>query len=285
MSHVKNEVTALSTGKDTQIDGAYITKVGEEVGQFYGWQYQGIIRTQDQLDQLNAAAAVAQQEVENRLAEAEGREPQIITPQPYQPGAQVGDLYYQDINGDGQITDADQVVLGSGLPKVNFGISAHFEYMNFDMSISTFGALGYHVSDHIYNALNSPYGYANKAVNVLNANRWSEDGLTYLSDVPRTYINHPGATLPWNDLFSNRQIQNAAYWKIANVELGYNIPNKVFGGYITGARIYVSAQNLLTITGYKGYNVDYAPGVFTPGYNYCSYPSARSFMCGVNFSF
>ena len=57
------------------------------------------------------------------------------------------------------------------------------------------------------------------------------------------------------------------------------------GGYITGARVYVSAQNLHTFTGYDGYNVDYAPGVFTPGYNYCSYPSARSFMCGVNFSF
>ena len=65
----------------------------------------------------------------------------------------------------------------------------------------------------------------------------------------------------------------------------YNIPNKVFGGYVTGARIYVSAQNLYTFTKYKGYNVDYAPGTFTPGYNYCSYPSARTFMCGINFSF
>jgi hypothetical protein len=197
----------------------------------------------------------------------------------------VGDYYYADIDGDGQITDKDQTVLGSGLPKVNFGLSAHLEYKGFDLSISTYGALGYHVADHIYNALNSCYGYGNKDVSVLGANVWSEDGSTYLSDVPRTYINHPGATLGWNDLFSDRKIQNAAYWKIANVELGYNIPNKLFHGYITGARIYVSAQNLYTFTGYKGYNVDYAPGVFTPGYNYCSYPSARSFMCGVNFSF
>ena len=160
------------------------------------------------------------------------------------------------------------------------------EYKGFDLSISTFGALGYHVSDHIYNALNSSYGYGNKDVALADANRWAEDG-TYLSDVPRTFttVTHPGGTLAWNDLFSDRQIQNAAYWKIANVELGYNIPNRVFGGYITGARIYVSAQNLYTFTGYKGYNVDYAPGTFTPGYNYCSYPSARSFMCGVNFSF
>ncbi len=268
VSTVRNKVTALSTGKDTQIDGAYITQVGQEVGKFYGWQYQGIIRNQEQLDQLNAIAAEKGQTA-------------------YQPGAQVGDCYYADINGDGQITDADQVVLGSGMPKLNFGLSAHLEYKGFDMSISTYGALGYHVSDHIYNALNSCYSYGNKDVALLDANRWSDDGLTYLSDVPRTFTsnNHPGGTLNWNDLFSDRQIQNAAYWKIANVELGYNIPNSLFGGYITGARIYVSAQNLYTFTGYKGYNVDYAPGTFTPGYNYCSYPSARSFMCGVNFSF
>ena len=280
LSTVKNKVTALSTGKDQQIDGAYITKVGEEVGKFYGWQYMGIIRTQAQLDELNNIAV----EVEKAKAAADpDYEPDLN--KKYQPGAQVGDCYYADIDGDGQITDADQIVLGSGLPKVNFGLSAHLEYKDFDLSISTYGALGYHVADHIYNALNSCYGYGNKDVSVLGANVWSEDGSTYLSDVPRTYINHPGATLGWNDLFSDRKIQNAAYWKIANVELGYNIPNKLFHGYITGARIYVSAQNLYTFTGYKGYNVDYAPGVFTPGYNYCSYPSARSFMCGVNFSF
>ena len=266
VSTIRNKVTALSTGKDTQIDGAYITRVGEEVGKFYGWNYKGIIRTQADLDQLNAYAAEHGQAA-------------------YQPGAQVGDCYYEDINGDGQITDADQLVLGSGLPKMNFGLSAHLEYRNFDLSISTFGALGYHVSDHIYNALNSCYSYGNKDVAILDANRWSDDGTTYISEVPRTYINHPGATLGWNDLFSERKIQNAAYWKIANIELGYNIPDKLFGGYVTGARIYVSAQNLYTFTGYKGYNVDYAPGVFTPGYNYCSYPSARSIMAGINFTF
>jgi hypothetical protein len=267
ISTIRNKVTALSTGKDTQIDGAYITRVGEEVGKFYGWKYKGIIRTQADLDQLNAYAA------EHGQAS-------------FQPGAQVGDCYYEDIDGDGQINDADQTVLGSGLPKMNFGLSAHLEYGNFDLSISTFGALGYHVSDHIYNALNSCYGYGNKSVEMTDANRWSDSG-EYLSNVPRTFstVTHPGGTLNWNDLFSERQIQNAAYWKIANIELGYNIPDKLFGGYVTGARIYVSAQNLYTFTGYKGYNVDYAPGVFTPGYNYCSYPSARSIMAGINFTF
>ena len=269
LSTLKNKVTSLGFGTEKYITGSYITEVGEEVGKFYGWDYQGIIRTQSQLDELNA------------IAQAKGLSE-------YQPGAKVGDCYYRDVNGDGQINADDQTVLGSGLPSVNFGISAHLEYSIFDLSISTFGALGYHVSDYLYNQLNSSYGYGNKDVNILNANQGKRDDfgnfIEYSSNIPATYLSN-SATLAWNDLFCDRQIQNAAYWKIANVELGCNLPNKWFANYVTGVRIYVSAQNLFTFTGYKGYNVDYAGGTFTPGYNYCSYPTARSFMAGLNFTF
>ena len=263
LSTLKNKVTSLGFGEEKYITGAYITQVGEEVGKFYGWDYQGIIRTQGQLDELNA------------IAKSKGFDE-------YQPGAQVGDCYYRDVNGDGQINADDQTVLGSGLPKVNFGISAHLEYGIFDLSISTFGALGYHVTDYLYNSLNSSYGYGNHDVAVLGANQWNGD--TYVSDIPKTYLSNT-ASLAWNDLFCDRQIQNAAYWKIANVELGCNLPNKWFGNYVSGVRIYVSAQNLYTFTKYHGYNVDYAGGTFTPGYNYCSYPTPRSFMAGLNFTF
>ena len=263
LSTLKNKVTSLGFGEETYITGSYITQVGEEVGKFYGWDYQGIIRTQGQLDELNA------------IAKSKGFDE-------YQPGAQVGDCYYRDVNGDGQINADDQTVLGSGLPKVNFGISAHLEYGIFDLSISTFGALGYHVTDYLYNSLNSSYGYGNHDVAVLGANQWNGD--TYVSDIPKTYLSNT-ASLAWNDLFCDRQIQNAAYWKIANVELGCNLPNKWFGNYVSGVRIYVSAQNLYTFTKYHGYNVDFAGGTFTPGYNYCSYPTPRSFMAGINFTF
>ena len=263
LSTLKNKVTSLGFGEEKYITGSYITQVGEEVGKFYGWDYQGIIRTQGQLDELNA------------IAKSKGFDE-------YQPGAQVGDCYYRDVNGDGQINADDQTVLGSGLPKVNFGLSAHLEYSIFDLSISTFGALGYHVTDYLYNSLNSSYGYGNHDVAVLGANQWNGD--TYVSDIPKTYLSN-SASLAWNDLFCDRQIQNAAYWKIANVELGCNLPNKWFGNYVSGVRIYVSAQNLYTFTKYHGYNVDYAGGTFTPGYNYCSYPTPRSFMAGINFTF
>ncbi len=255
VSTVRNKVTSLGFGTDYYLTGDYITYVGEEIGQFYGYVYEGIAYNEGVLNSHNEVA--------------------------YQPGAQVGDCLYKDLNGDGQITTADRTVLGSGMPKLNFGLSAHLEYKMFDLSISTYGALGYHVSDHIYNAINSCYGYGNKDVAILDANQW--DGNTYVSFVPRTYITANGEG--WNDYFSERKIQNAAYWKIANVELGWNMPNKWFGNYVSGVRLYVSAQNLYTFTGYKGYNVDFDPGTWTPGYNYCSYPSARTVMAGINFTF
>ena len=260
LSTLKNKVTSLGFGTESYITGAYKTEVGQEIGKFYGWVYEGIARTQADLD--NHAT---------------------------QSGANVGDCLYKDISGpegepDGVIDAYDRTVLGSGLPKINFGLNVCFEYKNFDLSVATFGALNYHVSDDIYNSLNSCYGWGNKDVAMGDANRWSEDGTTYLSSVPRTYAAN-NATLAWNDLFSERKIQNAAYWKIANVELGYNLPDKWFGNYVSGVRVYVSAQNLHTFTGYKGYNVDYAGGTFTPGYNFCSFPSARSFMAGLHFTF
>ncbi len=252
LSTLNNKVTSLGFGTEYYLTGDYITYLGEEIGQFYGYVYEGIARTQADLD--NHAT---------------------------QNGAQVGDCLYKDLNGDGQINADDRQVLGSGLAKINFGLSAHLEYKMFDMSISTYGALNYHVADYIYNAINSCYGYGNKDVAILGANQWSGD--TYTANVPRTYITANGEL--WNDYFSSRKIQNAAYWKIANIEIGCNLPNKWFANYVSGVRLYLSAQNLYTFTGYHGYNVDYAGGTFTPGLNYCSYPSARSFMAGINFTF
>ena len=256
-STLRNRVTELNFGNHESINGTSITREGEEVGQHYGWVFEGIARTQADLDDHAT-----------------------------QPGAQVGDCLYKDINEDGIIDERDQTVLGSGLAKYNFGLSFRLEYKNFDLSVATYGTFKHRVADVLNNDLNSPYGYWNKAVAVSEANRWSDDGLTYLSSTPRTYITHPGATLGWNNLFSERMIQNGAYWKIANIELGYNFPDKWFKGVVSGVRAYISAQNVHTFTKYKGYNVDYAaPNPFTSGVNYCSFPTPRTFMFGLHFSF
>ena len=291
LSTLKNKVTSLGFGTESYITGAYITKVGEEVGKFYGWQYGGIIRNQDQLNALNEAGRVTHNNNEIAKQNADpSYVPDLVAEGAwtYQGGANIGDCWYYDLNNDGKIDTEDQTTLGSGLPKVNFGISARLEYKGFDLAISTFGALNYHVTDDIYNSLNSCYGPSNKAVAMTGANNFIYDAkgkpVEYLSNVPRTYYAN-NAALAWNDLFSERKIQNAAYWKIANIEFGYNFPDKWFKGVVSGVRAYISAQNLFTITAYNGYNVDFAGGTFTPGLNFCSYPSARTFMGGILLSF
>ena len=252
---LKNKVVSLGFGTDEYISGDYITPVGEEIGQFYGYRYAGIF-TAETLAQVNAYAA------ENGKSE-------------YQKGARVGDCAYADLNGDGEITDADREKLGSGMPKFNFGLSGRVEYRGWDLSVSTFGALGYKVTDHIYNTLTSCYGPGNKDPEVLSAGN------------PNVYYSYSsaGQGMAWNDLFSERKIQKANYWKIATVELGYNFKDEWFNGVVSNVRAYITGQNLATVTKYKGYNVDYAPGLWTPGYNYCSFPTPKTVMFGLKCTF
>lgn len=253
----KNKVTSLGMGESKRIDGDCITMVGSEVGQFYGYVYEGIFQSQDQID--------------NRINE-EGLHVN-------QNGAQPGDVAYKDINNDGEITADDRTILGSGMSKVQFGLSFRLEYKGFDLNVSTFGAAGYKVMDFIDRTLRGSYGATNKSVDLVNA--WTPENPS--TTVPRVYWASTGSIT--NDMFSSRFLQNGAYWKISNVELGYNLPDKWFKDVISGVRVYVSGQNLATISKYRGYNIDFAGGTFTPGYNYCSYPTPMTLMFGVNLSF
>ena len=257
MTLPKNKVTSLGMGESQRIDGDCITKVGSEVGQFYGYVYEGIFQNQDEID--------------NRI-NAEGLHVN-------QNGAQPGDVAYKDVNKDGEITGDDRTILGSGMPKVQFGLSFRLEYKGFDLNVSTFGAAGYQVMDFIDRTLRGSYGATNKSVDLVNA--WTPEKPS--TTVPRVYWASTGSIT--NDMFSSRFLQNGAYWKIANVELGYNLPDKWFKDVISGVRVYVSGQNLATISKYRGYNIDFAGGTFTPGYNYCSYPTPMTVMFGVNLSF
>ena len=253
----KNTVVSLGPSGEARNDAFTRTELGAEVGRFYGYVYEGIFQNQEEID--------------NRVND-EGK---YVT----QAGAQPGDVAYKDINNDGQITADDQTFIGSGMSKVQFGLSARFEYKGFDLSISTFGAAGYQLLDFVDMTLRSSYGMTNRSVDLMNA--WTPSNPS--TTIPRVYYKATGTIT--NDMFSSRYLQNGSYWKIANVEFGYNFPEGLFNGFIRGARIYASGQNLLTISKYRGYNIDFAGGAFTPGYNYCSYPAPITAMLGVKLSF
>lgn len=256
-STLNNEVTKLGVSGEPRTDGYSRTEVGREVGEFYGYVYDGIFQSQEEID---------------TRVNAEG---EYIN----QPGAQPGDVAYADLNNDGEITDADRTFLGSGIPNVNFGLNARVEWNGFDLSISTFGAAGFKAVDFVDVTLHNSYGSLNKSVDMLNA--WTPENTN--TNVPRVAYKSTGSIT--NDMFSERFIQDASYLKIANIELGYNLPDRWFGGYVHGVRVYASGQNLATLSDYRGYNVDFAGGTFTPGYNYASYPTPRTVMFGVNMSF
>ncbi len=253
----KNTVVSLGPSGEARNDAFTRTELGAEVGRFYGYVYEGIFQSQEEID--------------NRVND-EGK---YVT----QAGAQPGDVAYKDVNNDGQITADDQTFIGSGMSKVQFGLSARFEYKGFDLSVSTFGAAGYKLLDFVDMTLRSSYGMTNRSVDLMNA--WTPSNPS--TTVPRVYYKATGTIT--NDMFSSRYLQNGSYWKIANVEFGYNLPEGLFGGFVRGARIYVSGQNLLTVSKYRGYNIDFAGGAFTPGYNYCSYPAPTTVMLGVKLSF
>jgi TonB-linked SusC/RagA family outer membrane protein len=267
-STLKNEVTGLDATNKPRTDGYCRTEVGREVGEFYGLVYQGIFRSQAEIDN-------------NYNDEGE-----LVT----QPGARPGDVKYKDVNNDGQINlEGDQKFLGSGIADVHYGLNVRAEWKGIDLSISTYGAAGFKAVDFVDLTLHGSYGPLNKSVDLLSAfNSESDAAINGLpvntnTNVPRVAYKPEGSIT--NDMFSERFIQNASYLKIANIELGYNLPDKLFGGYVTGVRIYASAQNLATLSKYKGYNVDFAGGTFTPGYNYASYPTPRTFIFGLHLSF
>ena len=253
----KNTVVSLGPSGEARNDAFTRTELGAEVGRFYGYVYEGIFQSQEEID--------------NRIND----KGQYVT----QAGAQPGDVAYKDINNDGQITADDQTFIGSGMSKVQFGLSARFEYKGFDLSVSTFGAAGYQLLDFVDMTLRSSYGMTNRSVDLMKA--WTPQNPS--TTIPRVYYKATGTIT--NDMFSSRYLQNGSYWKIANVEFGYNFPEGLFNGFIRGARIYASGQNLLTISKYRGYNIDFAGGAFTPGYNYCSYPAPITAMLGVKLSF
>lgn len=257
LSTLNNKVIKLGVSGEPRTDGYSRTKVGREVGAFYGYVSEGLFQSQEQID--------------NRV-NAEGEHIN-------QNGAQPGDVIYADLNLDGEITNEDQQFLGSGLAKIHYGLSASAEWKGFELSVSTYGAAGFKAVDFVDVTLHSSYGALNKSVDLLNA--WTPNNTN--TNVPRVAYKSSGSIT--NDMFSQRFIQNASYLKIANIEVGYNFPDRWFGNYLNGVRIFASAQNLATLSEYKGYNVDFSGGTFTPGYNYASYPTPRTIMFGAHFSF
>jgi TonB-linked SusC/RagA family outer membrane protein len=238
-----NEVIQIGED-DIPITGAASrTEVGRSIGELYAFETDGLFQNQEEVD----AHAT-------------------------QPGAAPGDVRFRDINGDGQITDDDRTFQGKTIPKFNYGINFNSTYKNFDFSMFWQGNAGNKVFNATYQNLMIGQ-YVNHHTDMLNY--WTPENTN--TNIPRPVIGDPNA----NARASDRFIEDGSYLKLQNVQLGYTLPlNEEL--FVDRARIYVTGQNILTISDFRGYDPDFiSDGLFARGFARGSFPNPRTFAVGI----
>ncbi|MEN2398390.1 TonB-dependent receptor [Flavobacterium sp. MC2016-06] len=245
---LKNEVLQIGLNGNPIYGAASKTEVGRSIGEIYAYQTAGIFQ--------NAADLAAS---------------------PTQTNAGVGDVKFKDVNGDGQITDADRTYQGVTIPKYSYGFNFSANYKNFDFSMFWQGSGGNKVFNGLYRNLMAGQ-YGNSSVDELNF--WTPTNTN--TDVPRPIIGDPNA----NARDSNRFIESGDYIKLQTMEIGYNIPVPK-DLFIQKAKVYINGQNLLIISKYRGYDPDfnYNDGLFSRGYDAGSFPNPRTISLGVEVNF
>lgn len=185
-----------------------------------------------------------------------------IDRQTTQPSVRPGDARYLDTDGSGNINANDKVIMGVPNPKHIFGINNSFRFKGLELAIFLQSALG-QKSARLAAIFDPSSVSSNKSTDLLN--RWTPDNPN--SDIPAAgYRNRLSpSTYDMNDL---------SYIKLRNIRLGYTIPAKL-RGKLAGAYLYLSGENLITITNYYGYDPD-------GGSNY---PPARTVTAGINIQF
>ncbi len=260
----RNKVLALNTptasltaGSDPDFGGSDIvtnTVVGRPVQSYYGYITEGIFQ--------NAAD---------------------IASHATQTGAAPGDIKFKDVNGDGVINANDKAFIGSYLPKFTYSLNYAATYKNFDASIFFQGVYGDQLFDAERIITEGMARLFNASTVVLNA--WTPTNTN--TDVPRAISGNPNL----NARISTRLVEDGSYLRLKNVIIGYTIPKSIIkvGNKLnlSRLRVYVSSQNLLTFTKYKGFDPEIGSrnGLLTNGIDYGQYPAARSFQFGLQAGF
>jgi len=263
----KNKVTKLGTqsGKIGEEEGdglfensGYIVLVeeGKPISYFSGMQYNGIWQNWSQIDAARAAGKAVLD------------------------GAQPGDCIWEDWNGDGVITlEGDRHNIGNPHPDVTLGVSLGFEWKGLDFSITGAGAFGMQVAQCYRTALLSNQ-YQNYTVDAFD--RWHGEGTS--NTMPRLAVG--SINEQW---FSNRYVQDADYFRIQNITLGYDLARVIKSNLFDKFRIYAQAQNLYTFTGYTGVDPEVGSSggkqAWARGVDVGLYPTARTYILGASITF
>lgn len=196
------------------------------------------------------------------------------------PNAKAGDQRYQDLNGDGAITTADRTILGKPNPDFIYGLTSQLNYGRFDLNLLFQGVHGAMVFNANKYSIGDAFARgANQLAEVQD--RWTDENPNSNALYPRTSNKNP--------LVSDRFFEDASYFRLRNIQVGYNIPtgDKNFK-WIREARIYVSGQNLLTWTKYSGFDPEVSStggADLRKGVDVGAYPSAKTVTAGIKLGF
>ncbi|HXS58036.1 MAG TPA: TonB-dependent receptor [Hanamia sp.] len=235
-------------------------QVGHSIGEWYVIKTDGIFKSQEEINNYTNKAGT------------------II-----QPNAKPGDIKYVDANGDGTINNNDRQFDGSPWPTLQAGAQFNASYRQFNLNIQLVGVFGDKLYDDVRRVLDG-YQLTNFRKDI---DPWSSTNTN--GKDPRLAVDIPGdPEVSLNNMAqTSRWLEDGSYVRLRNVEIGYSFsPNTLKKAGITNAHIYISGQNLLTITKYKGMDPDVqGTGIITRGFDAGNWPSSRIISIGLQFGF
>ena len=195
-----------------------------------------------------------------------------------QPDAEAGDIRFIDTNGDGSIDANDKVYSGSGIPKVEANLSFSGSYKNFDLSFQLGSAWGhklYNVNRLYYEGMDAGRNYFRSTLNA-----WTPQNTG--SDIPRAVLGDPNQ----NTRESDRFLENGNFVRLRQLQLGYSLPKTLAKKlFLEKCRLYVSGENLFTITKYSGIDPEFSSSILDTGVDSFVYPFTRSYVVGLQVTF
>jgi len=240
-------------GSAPNANNSFITKPGFPIASFYGYVYEGVFMSQSDLDKY----------------------PHLATDK-------IGDGRYRDVNKDGKMDQNDKDIIGGNDPDFTGGLNNTLSYNNFTLSFQFTGVYGAQLFSFFKRMVGIYHGDRNGMIEQLD--RWKS------VEQPGDGIHFRPTRTPtgWQRDPSSAWVSDASYLRLRNVSFAYDFESKVIEKMkMKGLRLYVTGQNLFTVTKYKGYDPDTSSqgDGLSKGGDYLGYPAARSVIFGVNLTF
>jgi TonB-dependent starch-binding outer membrane protein SusC len=232
---------------------------GEAIGHFYVLQALGIFQSQAEVDAYK------------------NKDGDLI-----QPNAVAGDIKFADANNDGAISAKDRVNAGNSFPKFTYSFNIAASYTGFDFSMFWTGSQG----NKIFNGMKLGEIFMqgtsyNNGEDILD--RWTASSGG--NSIPRVTVKDLNSNKTFNTLY----IEDGSFLRMKYLTVGYTFGDNIIGKKIQKLRAYVTLQNLVTITKYKGFDPEIGADVNSYsnmyGVDRGAYPQAKAFMVGINFNF